>query len=89
VSKEVILFASEEPQSLKSVAAFLRDLADRLDSNQVILRKGAEELTVSIPNNVVLEVKVEEEAKKRRTQRSLEIEIEWYEGEAEGSLSLG
>ena len=89
MSKEVILFTSEEPQSLKNVAAFLRELADRLDSNQVILRKGAEELTVSIPDNVVLEIKVEEEAKKQRTQRSLEIEIEWYEGEEQGSLSLG
>jgi amphi-Trp domain-containing protein len=67
----------------------LRDLADRLDTNEVILRKGAEELVVPIPDNVVLELKVEEEKKKQRTQRSLEIEIEWYEGEDQGSLSLG
>jgi amphi-Trp domain-containing protein len=89
MAKEVVLFASEERQSLKSVAAFLRDLADRLETNEVTLRRGAEELVVPIPENVVLEIKVEEEAKKQRTQRSLEIEIEWYEGEEQGSLSLG
>jgi amphi-Trp domain-containing protein len=89
MGKEVVLFASEEPQSLKNVAAFLRDLADRLETNEVVLRRGGEELAVQIPDNVVLELKVEEEEKKQRTQRSLEIEIEWYEGEEEGSLSLG
>jgi amphi-Trp domain-containing protein len=89
MGKEVILFASEEPQSLKNVASFLRELADKLDGNEVVLRKGTEELVVQIPNNVVLELKVEEEGKKQRTQRSLEIEIEWYEGEEESSLTLG
>ena len=89
MAKEVILFSSEERQTLPGVSAFLRQLADRLDSGQVILRKGDEELTLDIPTNVVLEIKAEEEAKKQRTQRSLEIEIEWYEGEDEGTLSLG
>ncbi|MDT8307434.1 MAG: amphi-Trp domain-containing protein, partial [Anaerolineae bacterium] len=74
MGKEVVLFASEEPHSLKDVAAFLRELADKLDGNEVVLRKGSEELAVQIPNNVVLELKVEEEEKKQRTQRSLEIE---------------
>lgn len=89
MGKEVVLFASEEPQSRKNVAAFLRELADKLEGNEVVLRKGSEELALQVPNNVVLELKVEEEEKKQRTQRSLEIEIEWYEGEDEGSLTLG
>lgn len=89
MGKEVVLFASEEPQSLKNVAAFLRELADKLDGNEVVLRKGSEELALQVPNNVVLELKVEEEEKKQRTQRSLEIEIEWIEGDEEGSLTLG
>lgn len=55
---------------------------DKLAQNEVTLRQGANELKLSIPNQVVLEIKVEEEAKQNSSKRSLEIEIEWTEGEA-------
>lgn len=90
MGKEVVLFKSEERQRRPEVAAFLRELADKVEGGEVILRKGAEELVLTLPGNVVLEVKAEEEDKKGRTQRSLEVEIEWYVGEEdEGTLSLG
>ena len=89
MAREIVLFSSEERQKLPAVSAFLRELADRLDSGQVVLRKGSEELTLDIPTNVVLEIKAEEEPKDQRTKRSLEIEIEWVEGEDEGVFTLG
>jgi amphi-Trp domain-containing protein len=91
LGKEIVLFSSEEKKELPAVVDFLRELADKLDRGQVILRKGTEELTLSLPHHVVLEVKAEEEDKKGRTQLSLEVEIAWYEGgeEGGGSLSLG
>ena len=53
-------------------------------------KAAAKEIEVDVPNNVVLELKVEEEDKKGKTQRSLEIEIEWYDGdEAQGPVTLG
>jgi amphi-Trp domain-containing protein len=86
MAKEIVLFKSEERKSLTEVAAFLRELADRLDSNRVTLRQGAEELTLTIPNQVVLEIKVEDEG----TKHSLEVEIEWKEGDdAAGGVTLG
>jgi amphi-Trp domain-containing protein len=86
MAKEIVLFKSEERKSLTEVAAFLRELADRLDSNQVTLRQGAEELTLSIPDQVVLEIKVEDEG----TKHSLEVEIEWKDGDdAAGGVTLG
>lgn len=90
MGKEVVLFSSEERMELQAVVRFLHELADKLSENEVTLRKGSEELTLRLPNQVVLEVKAEEEQKDQRTQRSLEVEIEWYEGqEDEGSLTLG
>lgn len=81
MGKEVVLFSSEEKRHLNEVAAFLHELADRLATNEVTLRQANEELTLSLPDNVVLEIKVEEEEKKTKKQRSLEIEIEWYVGD--------
>jgi amphi-Trp domain-containing protein len=90
MGREKILFSSEEKKDLKSVAAFLHQLADKLAEKRVILRQGTEEVVVEFPNNVVLEIKFEEELKKNKTQQSLEIEIEWNVGEEDSaSLELG
>jgi amphi-Trp domain-containing protein len=89
MGKEVVLFASEEHVSAQQVSDFLRQLADKVDAGEVTLSKGSESLTLNLPQNLVLEVKAEEEEKSKGTKRSLEVEIEWMEGEDEGPLTLG
>jgi amphi-Trp domain-containing protein len=90
MAKEIVLFKSEERKDLQSVSAFLHQLADSLENNQVILRQGTEEITLDIPNQVILELKVEEEDKKGKTKHTLEVEIGWIEGdESGGVVTLG
>ena len=91
MGKEVVLFKSEEKRSTAEVAAFLRQLADRVEKQEVILRQGAEELTLTLPGMVTLEVKAEEEASGSGMKHSLEVELEWKPGGEEhtGSLELG
>jgi len=64
MGKEIVLFKSAERMDLASIVAFLHQLADKLASNQVILQQGSAEIVVDIPDNVILELKVEEEDKK-------------------------
>ena len=88
---EVVLFKSEERKNTQEVAAILRQIADRVESGEVVLTRGQEEVRLQIPPNVTLEIKVEEETK-RTTKKSLEIEIEWPEGEEgspRGDMSIG
>lgn len=90
MGKEVVLFSSEEHTDVQRVSQFLRQLADKVQQNEVILRQGDKEVTVQIPNNLVLEIKFEEEAKGEKTKQSLEVELEWIEGaDAGGPLTLG
>ena len=90
MGKEIVLFKSEERKDLGSVVTFLHQLADKLAENQVILRQGSEEIVIDVPDNVVLELKVEEEDKKGKMKRTLEVEIEWIEGdESGGVVTLG
>ncbi|MDX1416805.1 MAG: amphi-Trp domain-containing protein [Candidatus Promineifilaceae bacterium] len=91
MGKEVRLFKSEERKNRSEVSQFLRLVADKLDGGQVVLRQGQEELTLSIPHNLILEVQVEDEDKKRKgIQHSLEIEIKWFDGDdSGGALELG
>jgi amphi-Trp domain-containing protein len=93
MAKEQILFSSEEKTNAQHVSDFLRQLADKIQAGQVILKQAGEEVTADIPPNLVLEVKLEEEAKKKGTQRSLEVEIEWMVGSeglpVKSGVSLG
>lgn len=89
MGRETVLFSSEERMSRAAAAAFLRQLAERLEANAVVLKQGGRELALSLPEQVVLELKVESEGGKGRAKRSLEIELEWVEGETAGGVQLG
>jgi len=90
--KEIVLMNSEERLDRSSVSAFLRELADKLDTGTITLKQAGEQLDLEVPEQVVLEVKAEEETKSKGTQRSLEIEIEWMLGDgdfAKQGITLG
>lgn len=91
MGKEVRLFKSEERKNRADVSAFLRQLADKINEGQVILRQGSEELTLNLPHNLILEIQVEDEDKKRKgIQHSLEVEIKWFDDDSGGGpLELG
>ena len=91
MGKETRLFKSEEPKRRAEVGAFLHQIADRITKGEVVLRKGSEELVLQIPENLILEVQVEDEDKKSKgIQHSLEIEIKWFDDDGRsGPLELG
>lgn len=91
MGKETRLFKSEERKNRSEVSAFLHQLADKISEGQVVLRQGQEEITLQLPHNLILELQVEDEDKKRKgTQHSLEVEIKWFDDDVQGGpLQLG
>ncbi|HSG17238.1 MAG TPA: amphi-Trp domain-containing protein [Anaerolineae bacterium] len=91
MAKEIRLFKSQEKRSRAEVSAFLYQLAEKVGAGQVVLRQGQEEITLELPSNLVLEIQVEDEDKKRKgIQHSLEVEIKWFDGDDTGGpLELG
>lgn len=91
MGREVTLFSSKEPKSRTDISTFLREIADRMDGGQVVLRRGADEVVLDLPAQMVLELKVEDEHKRRKgIQHSLEIELKWYDGDQSlGGVELG
>jgi len=87
--KKNILLKSEDKRSLAELSRFLRDLADKIDTNQLVLTQGDQEYNLTLPDPVTLELELEDKHKKGRTKRQLEIEIEWYPGEEQSSVQLG
>ncbi|SUD91945.1 amphi-Trp domain-containing protein [Psychrobacter phenylpyruvicus] len=80
MSREKTLFKSKERKSKHEIVAFLRQLADKIDEGSVVLSKGSEELALQLPENITLEVKAEDEMKRKRgTQHSLEVELKWFD----------
>jgi amphi-Trp domain-containing protein len=91
MGKETRLFKSEEQKSRSDAGAFLRQIAEKIVSGEIILRQGQEEIVLNIPERLILEVQVEDEDKKSKgIQHSLEIEIKWYDDDMQsGPLVLG
>lgn len=91
MGRETVLFKSEEKKSRIEVSDFLRRLADKIGAGQVVLRQGKDSITLDIPSGVTLEIKVEDEQKKRKgVQHSLELELKWYDNDqGSDSLELG
>lgn len=51
-------------------------------TDAVVLSQGTEDLQLELPDNLTLEVQVENEEKKRKgTEHSLEIELKWYDND--------
>lgn len=82
MGKETRLFKSQEKKSRSDVSAFLHQLADKISEGTVILSKGTEDVTLALPQNLTLEIQVEDEVKKTKgIQHSLEIEIKWFDND--------
>jgi amphi-Trp domain-containing protein len=88
MGKEEVLFRSEAMRSTADVAQFLRQLAEKVEAGEVILRQGADELVLTLPQTVTLEVKAEEESSSKGPKHSLEVELEWRPGEEESAAPL-
>ena len=91
MGKETRLFKSQERRTRSEVSAFLHQLGDKIGEGLVILRQGQDEMKLEMPHNMVLEIQVEDEDKKRKgIQHSLEIEIKWFDDDSSGGpLELG
>ena len=89
MGRETRLFKTEERKNRANVSEFLHQLADKVSKGRVVLSQGTEDITLEIPNNLILEVQVEDEDKGTKgVQHSLEIEIKWYVNGQNGSLEL-
>lgn len=82
MGRETVLFKSEEKKSSVEIVAVLRSVADKIEKGEsMILRQGKDKLVLDFPHNMTLEIKVEDEVKKRKgTKRTFEVELEWYTG---------
>lgn len=91
MAKKTIIVKSEDKRSLREIASFLRDLADKIESNNLVLHQGEKEIALSLPEIVNFEFELEDKHKKKKgTKRQLEIELEWYpDGPSQESVKLG
>ncbi len=80
---EKILMKSKEKTNRAKIAQFLKTLAEKIEGGEISIKKGEEELRLLISQDVTLEIKVEEEEKTTGVKKTLEIEIDWYEGETQ------
>jgi amphi-Trp domain-containing protein len=89
MGRETRLFKTEERKNRVDISNFFHQLADKIASGKVVLSQGTENLTLQLPENLILEVQVEDEEKGTKgIQHSLEVEIKWFDNDQGGSLEL-
>ena len=90
MAKKNVIVKSDLRKNLPDVAAFLRDLADKVETGQVTLVQGGQDVIVEFPDTLGFELEYYEQAKKHGLKKQLEIELKWVEGgEKRQSVSLG
>lgn len=83
MGEERTLYESESRRSVPEVVDFLQQLAHWLGDRQIAFDDGEETVVIRIPDDVVLEIEIEEEDEgDGRVTRSLEVEIEWMDEKA-------
>jgi amphi-Trp domain-containing protein len=80
MAKKNVLVKSDQRKKLTDSAAFLRELADKIESGQVTLVQGGNDVVIDLPETVSFEVEYYEQPKKHGLKKQLEIELQWTEG---------
>ncbi|MGD2146699.1 MAG: amphi-Trp domain-containing protein [Anaerolineae bacterium] len=78
--KKRVLIRSKEQRSTLEIAEFLRQLADRLEQNEVVLLRGDEETRLAVPDEATFKLRVKESVKKRKTKHQLKLTLRWQDG---------
>lgn len=87
---EETLFEFEQTMSRAEVARYLRTVAKHLEKDGSInFSSGTHQSTVEVPSRVEFEVEVERDVSDAEpAEMSIELEIEWREGEEDASLEI-
>ncbi len=86
---ENVILKSEEKKTRSEIVEFLQEIALKIEKGVVKLVQGEESVELVIPENLTLEIKIEEKIKRnKRKKLQLEIELEWYEGDEKESVRL-
>ena len=68
---ENVLLKSEDKRSRSEIVTFLKEIAVKIDSGTVKLVQGEQSLELEIPENLTLEIKVEEKIKPNKPKKML------------------
>ena len=89
---EDVLFSFEQSMDRSEIAAYLRRVADTLDSGEeLVLEAGEQQVRMSPPARPTFEVKAEHEypSSGGPGEYSVELEIEWDENASDDSSAGG
>jgi amphi-Trp domain-containing protein len=90
MAKKNVMVKSDLRKKLPDVAGFLRELADKVESGQLKLVQGEQDVVVDLPSTVKFEIEYYEQPKKHGVKKQLEIELQWVEGgKKRDSVTLG
>ena len=90
MAKKNVIVKSDLRKNLADTAAFLRELADKIETGQVTLVQSGQDVVIDLPETVSFELEYYEQPKKHGLKKQLEVELQWTEGDQKrDSVTLG
>ena len=90
MAKKAVLLKSKEWKNREEMATFLRELADRMAEGEVVIKQGADDVVLTLPDSMRLKVKAKRKTKKRGKKFGFNIKVKWLEGDkGRAGITLG
>jgi amphi-Trp domain-containing protein len=87
---EEVLFETETEADRSEIASYLRAVAEKLEADgSLSLSAGDQDVALDVPSRPTFEVKAERETGSGPDELSVEFEIEWDVGQADGENASG
>ena len=61
MGKEVVLFKNEEKMNSTEAASLLRQIAEKIETGEIVLQRGKKSVNLSNPSQLEVEVKAKKE----------------------------
>jgi len=91
MAKKTKLFRHNTRKTKEEVSEFLQELGQKIAEGQVVLKQTPDDLTLEMPQNMSLKVKVNKKNKKvKGTRHKMTIILSWYDSDTrDDPLALG
>lgn len=73
------LYRLEKEKTKEGIVDFLKKFTSDVESGRISLTEGPMEVELDVPPKLILDIDVDQEQGKEGVEKSVEVELKWYE----------
>ncbi len=73
------LYRLEKEKTKEEIVNFLKKFTSDVESGKISLTEGPMEVELDVPQKLILDIDVDQEQGREGVEKSVEVELKWYE----------